>query len=271
MNNLIKKQTEQQTEEYSGPQEKSPHRRFWILLAGLAIATLTASLSHWQWQRAQYKKALAAQYAALKNASPMRLETALEPALPEGTPLIAKGRWLSQHTIYLDNRPQPNDGTQAVSGQVGYYVLTPLQTGVDQQKQAVGVLVLRGWLPRMSDERKQLPNVATPEYQVEVQGQATELTSNFISLNAKAQIPEGQLWQNLDLTAYRAQIAARSGIQLQPFVLRQQSAHDAQDSLRRTWAPPSFGIEKHYGYAAQWAGICLASLIFTGLLWRRAK
>ena len=267
MNNLTKKQTEQQ--------KKLPHRRLWILVTGLIIAALTASLSHWQWQRAQYKKALAAQYAELQNASPMRLEGALQPVLPEGTPLIAKGRWLSQQTIYLDNRPQPNDGTQAAlgvtAGQVGYYLLTPLQTGINQQKQAVGILVLRGWLPRISDERKQLPPVATPDYDVEIQGQATELTSNFISLNAKAQIPEGQLWQNLDLSAYRTQIATRSGIQLQPFVLRQQNAYDAQDLLRRTWAPPSFGIEKHYGYAAQWAGICLASLIFTGLLWRRAK
>lgn len=266
MNHCIKNQTDQQG--------KLLPRRFWILVAGLSISILTASLSNWQWQRAQYKKALAAQYAALQNASPMRLEGALQPVLPEGTPLIAKGQWLTQHTIYLDNRPQPSDGTQAAqgvtAGQVGYYVLTPLKTGENEQKQAVGVLVLRGWLPRMSDERKQLPNVVTPEYQVMVQGQATELMSNFISLNEKAQIPEGQLWQNLDLTMYRAQIAARSGIQLQPFVLRQRNASDAQDSLRRTWAPPSFGIEKHYGYAVQWAGICLASLIFTGLLWRRA-
>ena len=36
---------------------------------------------------------------------------------------------------------------------------------------------------------------------------------------------------------------------------------DQPDGYRRDWQPIVYGPEKHYGYAAQWFGMALATII----------
>jgi surfeit locus 1 family protein len=55
-----------------------------------------------------------------------------------------RGRWLEQHTVYLDNRQ--------MDGKPGFYLLTPLQ--LDGMPGSV-VLVQRGWLQRNFIDRSQ--------------------------------------------------------------------------------------------------------------------
>ena len=66
-------------------------------------------------------------------------------------------------------------------------------------------------------------------------------------------------WQNLTLDRYRQS----APIAIQPFVIRQESP--LEDGLIREWAPPDFGIDKHYGYAFQW--FVFSALITSLYVW----
>ncbi|WP_158529695.1 SURF1 family protein [Parvibium lacunae] len=255
-------------------------QRGWILLLGFLLTTVTANLAAWQWRRAQEKAALQAQYLDLQQRPAL---TAWPPAiasLPEATPMRLTGHWLSDKTIYLDNRPRPagvltvadNPPATLNYAAVGYYVLTPLRLAGSKQT----VLVLRGWLPRAQDARTTLPAIAPDDTEatVTVVGHITRYSHQLLNLAPGAAVAgeqHGKLWQNLDWAAYQRW----SGLQLPPVLLRQIQATQTEgqiwrDNLSRNWSPPNFGIEKHYGYCAQWAALSLASLVFALVLWRRA-
>jgi surfeit locus 1 family protein len=72
----------------------------------------------------------------------------------------------------------------------------------------------------------------------------------------------GAIRQNLDLAAYALELSAQGaagatpGLRLRPLSLLQLSAFDEQDTLLRHWPRPAVNIGTHYGYAAQWFGLC---------------
>jgi surfeit locus 1 family protein len=79
--------------------------------------------------------------------------------------------------------------------------------------------------------------------------------------------PLGGIWQNLDFEAYER----ASGRKVARFVVQQ--TNDTGDGLRRVWARPDAGVDKHRGYAFQWyslaALITVLTLYFGGKALRR--
>jgi surfeit locus 1 family protein len=71
-------------------------------------------------------------------------------------------------------------------------------------------------------------------------------------------VESGRIRQNLDVPAYRAQ----TGLPLLEVSLLQTGA--AGEGLLREWAAPNLGVDKHYGYAFQWFGLCALVFILYG-------
>ena len=225
--------------------------RFWLIaLAALLGVLVTVSLGRWQLSRAAEKEALQAALdergrlpavdgAALLSAAAAPTDTQ---ALVHRA-VVLQGRWLPQHTVYLDNRQ--------MQGRPGFFVLTPLQlaapnTGV--------VLVQRGWAPRNFQDRSALPPVDTlVGAVVRVDGRIAAAPTRLYEFQGAAR-SEGssRIRQNLDLAAFRTE----TGLALAPLtVVQTGEAVGAGDGLQRDWPVVGAGVDKHYGYAFQWFGL----------------
>lgn len=211
-------------------------RAGWVLVAALAMAGLTARLGLWQLDRAAQKLALQAAIQA-QAAEPALGTSVIDAATPVHRRVRLTGRWLAQHTVWLDNRP--------MDGRTGFFVVTPLQLAGRPE----AILVQRGWAPRHQSNPAQLPPVLTAEAEVEVTGRLAATPSRLYDLGASAR---GPIRQNLDVAGF----SVETGLRLLPLTVVQTEADSRDDGLLRHWAAPEFGLQKHYGYAFQWFALC---------------
>lgn len=200
---------------------------------------VTASLGRWQLSRAAQKLALQAAIDERKALPPLAAGELLQGGDTLHRRVVLRGQWLPEATVFLDNRQ--------MQGRPGFFVFTPLRL---EGRQAV-VLVQRGWAPRDFQERTRLPQVATPQGSVEVAGRVAGAPARLYDF-APAGESEGssRIRQNLDLAAYGAEFS----LALPPLTVVQTG--DASEGLRRDWAVAGSGVDKHYGYAFQWFGLC---------------
>lgn len=215
--------------------------RWLILLAALALMALTARLGWWQLDRAAQKLALQAAIEAQADAPALAAS-----ALPADEAdaerqrfrrITLQGRWLPEHTIYLENRQ--------MQGRPGFFVLTPLKLPAGD-----AVLVQRGWLPRDMLDRTRIAPYRTAEGEVQLEGRIVAWPSRLTALGAEA---SGAIRQNLDF----ADEAARVNAALRPFAIAElDQPGNAKDGLLRDWPMPAVDVHKHYGYAAQWFAFC---------------
>ncbi len=219
-------------------------------IATLAAVALGVALGNWQLRRAAEKTALQAKLAAGSNAAPLVLGAApLDGAQVELRRVSVTGQFVRDWPLYLDNRPYRN--------RAGFYLLMPFKiagTGMH-------VLVERGWLPRSMAQRDQLPPYATPSGTVTLQGIARLNAGHVMQLGRAPALQAKAIVQNAD----PAQVAAASGLALQPFVIEQTApAQPGGDdaAMVRDWPAPSLGVDKHRGYAFQWYALAATALTF---------
>ncbi|MEO7888343.1 MAG: SURF1 family protein [Polaromonas sp.] len=221
--------------------------RFWLLtLAAVAVAATTFSLGQWQLRRAAQKEALQAAIEAQGRLTMLDARTLLaakDLSADIHRPAALTGSWRAEHTVYLDNRP--------MSGKTGFVVVTPLVLEGSSQ----AILVQRGWVPRNFADRTALPEISTPAGLVTVQGRIAPPPSRLYEFTG---VESGRIRQNLDLPAFRAQ----TGLPLMDVSLLQTGA--ANEGLLREWAAPNLGVDKHYGYAFQWFGLCALVVLLYG-------
>lgn len=213
--------------------------RFWLItLAALLVAGLTFSLGQWQLGRAAQKEALQAAIGT-RQSLPVLDNRALVAKKNSADVLhrqaALKGTWLAEHTVYLDNRP--------MNGETGFFVVTPLALEGSVQV----ILVQRGWIRRNFTDRTLLAPIATSSGLVTVQGRIAPPPSKLYAFKG---LEGGLIRQNLDI----ADFGAQTGLPLLEFSLLQTDA--AGDGLSRDWAASNLGVDKHYGYAFQWFGLC---------------
>ncbi len=240
----------------------SPRRnalRFWLItLAAIVGMLATGSLGRWQLSRAAEKEALQAlrderaRMPAMDGRALLAAGVAAQPA--DGAASLAhravrlQGRWLADHTVYLDNRQ--------MRGRPGFFVLTPLQLA---EPGGGVVMVQRGWVARNFQDRVQLPQVQTPQdAMVQVQGVVAPPPSRLYEFRgADSAQGSSRIRQNLDLASFRTE----TGLALAPFTVLQTGA--ASEGLLRDWPVVGAGVDKHYGYAFQWFGLCgLIALLY---------
>ena len=63
-------------------------------------------------------------------------------------------------------------------------------------------------------------------------------------------VDSGRIRQNIGIDTFSREIA----LSLMPVSMIQTGP--ANEGLLRDWAAPNVGIDKHYGYAFQWFGLC---------------
>ena len=158
--------------------------------------------------------------------------------------LVVTGRWLPNHTVFLDNRQ--------MNAKPGFFVLTPLQI------EATGevLVVQRGWAQRSFTDRAALPSVQTSEDRVQIEGHLAPWPSRLYDFGGAE---TGPIRQNLDLNAYRQE----TGLKVLEVTLLQSGG--PSEGLLREWPLVASGVAKHHGYAFQWFG--LSGLIALLYVW----
>lgn len=223
----------------------------WVLVAALTGVAVTASLGLWQLDRAAQKLALQAATdarAAMPSLAAAELaRSAAAAAAQVHRPAQLRGRWLAEHTVFLDNRQ--------MNARVGFFVLTPLQVGPNGE----AVMVQRGWVPRDQLDRTRLPALATPTGEVDVEGWLAASPARLYDFGGAA---GGPIRQNLVLDDF----ARETGLKLLPVSLLQRDAPAAAaDGLLRQWPRLAVDVHKHFGYAFQW--FALAALMTSLYAW----
>ena len=111
--------------------------RRWIGFTALVVFLIAAFgfLSHWQWQRADEKRAqrLSVEHSSLSQA-PTPVGAGDLGSIPEWESVSASGIFDASRQVLVRQRPQ--------AGANGYWVLTPLSTEAGSD-----IWVNRGWLP----------------------------------------------------------------------------------------------------------------------------
>ena len=240
------------------PAQRAWGLRFWLItLAAVAGILVTASLGRWQLSRAAQKQALQALLDERAAMPPIDSHQLRGQALADAgsaqdlthRAVLLQGRWLPQHTVYLDNRQ--------MQGRPGFFVLTPLR--LEEGDDAV-VLVQRGWVPRNFQDRKVLPPVDTDPGVVQIAGRIAPPPSRLYEFDgADGPLGSSRIRQNLDLAAFRSE----TGLALMNLSVLQTGP--ASEGLQRDWPVIGAGVDKHYGYAFQWFG--LSSLIALFYVW----
>jgi len=214
-----------------------------LTIITLMAVGVTLSLGRWQLSRAAEK---AGQQASVEERGH---QTELDgSALADSMPvdllmhrrINARGRWLAEKTIFLDNRQ--------MDGKTGFIVVTPLLL----EGSRLAVVVQRGWAPRNFIDRAQIPKIDTPGAAVQVIGLLVPAPSKLYELGEPQ---AGPIRQNLDL----AQFSGEIGMPLVPVSIQQTGA--SSDGLLRDWPQPNVGLDKNLGYAFQWFGLSALMVI----------
>lgn len=225
-----------------------PQPRFWLItVTALLLAAATFSLGQWQLRRAAQKEAL--QTAIELQAKLPIVDTRALAAMKNKLDVVHRqaaltGVWRPEFTIFLDNRP--------MSGKTGFVVVTPLV--LDGSSEVI--LVQRGWAQRNFNDRTRLPDISTPQGSVTLHGRIAPPPSKLYEFKG---MESGRIRQNIDVSVFGEEI----GVPLLGVSLLQTGA--ANDGLLRDWAVPNASVDKHYGYAFQWFGLC--ALLFILYIW----
>jgi cytochrome oxidase assembly protein ShyY1 len=221
--------------------------------ATVVLVVLGIALGRWQDRRAEEKLAVAAELAGGSAAAPLVLGDApLAPAQAQFRRVSATGTFVADWPVYLDNRPH--------DGRAGFYVLMPFRIAGT----SMHVLVARGWLPRDVADRQRIAAYPTPPGTVTIAGVAKPNAGHVMELGDAPPLAAGAIVQKAGV----AQVAAATGLQLQPFILEQTSPDGSEGVLLRDWPQPDLGVDKHRGYAFQWYALALMAFLFfivTGL------
>ena len=224
-------------------------KRTWVVwVAALVLMLLTARLGWWQLDRAAQKTAMQAAMDQRKALPPLLAAhwpaAEAEVQVQTHRRTQASGVWLGELSVYLDNRP--------LNGRSGFYLVTPLRL-----EDGTALLVQRGWLPRDANDRTRLPALPVAPGQVTVVGRIAPALPRLYEFDGAA---SGAIRQNLEIASF----AQESRLKLKRWVLVQEDGPDnPADGLLRQWPAPSTGVHKHYGYAFQWFGLSLLTLVLT--------
>ena len=231
--------------------------RFWVLTCAALIGILvTAGLGRWQLGRAAQKEALQAaleQQSALPAIDNNAFLAASDVPGSIHRKAVLRGHWLPQHTVFLDNRQ--------MDGKPGFFVLTPFELADQNATEHKVLLVQRGWLARNFLDRSLVPTVPTPAGVVQIEGRMAPPPSKLYEFKG---VDTGRIRQNIDLPEFARHIQS----DLLPVSMLQTDAAstpNGSDGLLRHWQRPNNGVEKHYGYMAQWWA--LSALIAILYVW----
>ncbi len=225
-------------------------------IATLICIPLFINFGLWQYHKAQQKIAIQAIYNQAKMSGALQFPVQLKSPLASDLAdwqyknVTVQGVYEPQYQILLDN--------QVEGDRVGFQVITPLK--IDKTNQYV--LVNRGWILG-GDTHTSLPEFSTPTGMQTVLGQIWVPSKKIFTLEAKPTPSDARkqavwqlVWQNMNMDAYKQAVpfaVADMAIKLDP--------SSQADGFVRNWQVATERITMHMGYAYQWFGFAIASLL----------
>ena len=233
-------------------------KRIVATVSALAVVALGCGAGYWQLSRANTKIVLAAHLQArqqmpILNAND-RAWTLSEAAERRMT---ARGRYIPDAAIWLDNRPRPVPlGGAGNVAPAGFYLMMPFRLdGGDEV-----LWVNRGWAPRNPENREIMAPVDTPSAVVNIEGIVFAHPGRVFELgSSKSSTVKNRprIEQNFDLEGQ----AKLYGWTQSPYILRLEES-GIHDGLLREWAPLTTGVDRHYAYAFQWFALAACGFLF---------
>ncbi|MFP6814961.1 MAG: SURF1 family protein [Pseudomonadales bacterium] len=230
--------------------------RIGLLAVALGVTAFFVGLGMWQLDRAEQKRAAAAEFEMRFSAPSVDLNKRIfdDGSELSGYRVSAAGTY-DGSTILLDN--------QVRNGRVGYLVYSALALNERNE----GVLVNRGWLSVGSDRRIP-PEVVTPLGSQRLEGQLSLPPQGGIRLEGSEVIePFGQgTWrvQAIDFSALSAVVGAE--LLTVTVVLLEDDGGTSPGSAHGAPSRES----RHLGYAFQWFALALTVVIVAVVLTLRA-
>ncbi len=221
----------------------SPSRQGLLVL--MICVPLFIKLGLWQYNKAQLKQQIQNSYTAAQDNAALSLPILLEnPDEWKYKKVTTKGRYETRYQIFLDN--------QVEDSRAGFHVITPLKIeGKDQY-----VLVNRGWIAGGATHDA-IPSIFTPDTPVEITGLVWVPSKKIFTLESKSIQHQWQpVWQHMDMARYQKSVA----IQVLPIIIKLDAKSDAGGFVRN-WQLPAEKIATNLGYAYQWFGFAIASVL----------
>lgn len=197
-------------------------------------------LGFWQLDRAQQKEQEAIEREDRGDDGLLRLTgNEVAPEQVRYRQVELRGEFLETAQFLLDNRKHKQVA--------GYYVMVPMMI----EGSGRAVLVNRGWIAQ-GDNRGVLPQIQVPSGLQQLTGVVRVPAHHGFRLGDNTNSP---LRLYIDLE----KIGEGVGVELLPFVVRQQSSLSSDDGLIREWklGQKDGDPGMHYGYALQWFAFAL--------------
>ena len=166
--------------------------------------------------------------------------------------VVVTGIYDTRYQYLLDNQVE---GTQA-----GYHVISPLK--IENSSQFV--LINRGWILG-KNTHTDLPEFKTPIGKQVVVGQVWVPSAKIFSLENKNDSTQRfknnnpvlpMVWQNMDMIKYQQMVP----FSVSPLLIKLDQ-HSQAGGFIRNWQIPAERITTNMGYAYQWFGFALASIL----------
>jgi len=231
-------------------------------LSALVVISIGCSAGIWQLNRAEQKIRLGESLATKLGMPILNANTAdLSSELATERRITARGRFLREEAVWLDNRPRPIPEGISNTAQAGFYLMMPLV--LEGQKKVLWIN--RGWAPRNNLNRVELPPITTPDDIVVIDGVGFPHPGRVYELGQQTEVlSQPRIEQNFDLSK---EAKLHPWDQL-PFIVRESSSNKS-DGLVRNWPLPTNGVDRHYAYAFQWFALAILGFLFwliTGFL-----
>lgn len=226
--------------------------KLWSTVLTVFFVFIFIELGRWQLSRAEEKSSRQERFLQLSKEPVVTISGGLVKLQDvQYRQIQARGRYLPEHTIFLDNKTH--------KGHAGYHVITPLQIANSK----VLLVVNRGWIPTGND-RSILPEIETTVDEIVINGVATSPEIKTFQIGEPAF--SGPVWSSFDLERYQ-QI---TGFVIQPLMILQNDA--SPDGLIRDWIKPDSGASKNTSYAVQWFSLAfMTTIIFLILNVKRSN
>jgi surfeit locus 1 family protein len=215
------------------------------LLVLIICVPLFIKLGLWQYNKAHLKQEIQNNYNASLDTEALRLPAQFDNLDAwKHKKVTVKGHYKTEHQILLDNQVESSRG--------GFHVLTPLKI----EGRNDYVLVNRGWIAGGATHTE-IPLISTPEELVEIVGLVWVPSKKIFTLESKAQKSQwNKVWQHMDLERYQNSVA----IKVLPIVIKLDTKSNAGGFVRN-WQLPADKIATNMGYAYQWFGFAVASIL----------
>jgi surfeit locus 1 family protein len=218
----------------------------WLGLIILMICIpLFIKLGLWQYNKAELRKEIQSSYNASLDQDALVLPDNLTDVDAwKYKKVKVKGQYETKYQILLDNQVEENVA--------GFHIITPLRLDGSNDY----VLINRGWVAGGANHTD-TPTINTPDHSLEIIGFVWVPSKKIFSLESDNEKSSWKtVWQHMDMERYQKSIP----IHILPLVIKLDSKSNAGGFVRK-WQLPASKIATNMGYAYQWFGFTIASIL----------